>query len=108
MSGQPSKPSASRWRLIVPVVALAVLLILLSLVLVFEQSPGRLAVEVGVLLAAYAVWSVGTGNLVLRALDVRDANIELGAIQAAYLVILFALLLVVLGFLNLFGVLPWK
>lgn len=64
--------------------------------------------EVGILLAGYAVWSVGTGGLVLPALDVRDANIELGAIQAAYLVILFALLLVVLGFLNLFGALPWR
>ena len=105
MSGRATNTSAPRWYLIVPLVGLV---ILLSLVLVSERSPGRLAVEVGILLSAFAVWSVVTGSVILRALDLRDANVELGAIQAAYLVILFALLLVVLGFLNLFGVLPWK
>ena len=74
----------------------------------FETSPGRLAVEVGLLLSVYSVWALASGSLLLSKLRLKDANVELAALQATSIVVFFALLLLILGFLNLFGVLPWK
>lgn len=106
----PKKAVSSVARVTLAVIFVPLLVIAGSLILAlaFVRPPGYLAIVVGFLLASFAIWSVGAGNVFLRYLDIRDANVELGAIQAVYLFIAFAMVLIVLGFLNLFGVLPWR
>jgi hypothetical protein len=89
---------------LVPLITLAVLI---YYVLAHEGSAGRLAVEVGLLLSAYSMWSLSAGGAVLEFLDLRDGSVELAAVRGMLLVLGVSLFLVVLGFLNLFGALPW-
>lgn len=102
----PLSHRRAAWSLVI--VPLAFLSFLLWFALASSTPPGRLAIEVGLLLSAYSVWVISTGSVIRDVLDMKDANVEFEALRAASIVVIFALLLVLLGFLNLFGVLPWS
>lgn len=89
-------------------VPLLVVSFLIWLTLVIVQPPGRLAVEIGILLFAYSTWSLGSITVTTHVLKLRDANVELWAIRTVYTALVLSFILVLLGFLNLFGILPWR
>ena len=107
-TGQIVTKSASQTGL-TGLLTVTIAFLTLALIVIFlEQHPGRLAIELGFMLALFSILTQTIRPLIIRFLSVKDAESEFTIGKGISLAFWTSVVLVLLGFLNLMGVVPWR
>lgn len=89
------------------IIGVIILVAALLLEFFYTGSPGRLAIGVSTLLFGFGIWAMAARPVFFRNLGIETANSEIAAAQGLVIVLLVSAILLIVGFLNLMGALPW-
>ncbi len=86
---------------------LAAIFVIAGILVALDLDPGALAVDIGLLLVLLSVIGIAARPKLTQLLGIKEATAEISLMHSMLAITLAGLALVLLGFLNLMGVIPW-